>query len=200
VFASSVAVFSQPEATDQTAPRPASTYGMTKAIGELLVLERTRRGEVDGCVARLPTVVIRPGVPNAAASSFASGLFREPFAGIEAVVPVAASTPMVLIGTTCAVTGLAALISVPADAMAAGRVVNLPALEVTVAEMVEAAERSGRTQASIRVEPDPEVEAIVASWPARWRADRAEELGLPRDESLDAVVASYLADLDGTVA
>jgi nucleoside-diphosphate-sugar epimerase len=166
---------------------------MTKAIGELLVNEYTRKGFVDGRVARLPTVIIRPGAPNAAASSFASGMFREPLAGVDAVIPVALDTPMVLIGTGTAVAGLVALVDVPGEALGHDRVMNLPGLEVTVAEMKDSVERSGAARGRLSVRPDPAVEAIVATWPGRWSAPRAHGLGLAHDASLDAIVSDYLA-------
>lgn len=201
--ASSVAVFAG-EATassDATKPRPASTYGMTKTILELLVNEATRRGEVDGRIARLPTVIVRPGVPNLAASSFASGVFREPLAGVDMTVPVHPSVGLVVIGHRAAVAGLAALAAVPADRLGADRGVNLPCLEVTVADMIAACERvgaaRGRRLGTIAVQPDPAVEAIVASWPARWDASQSQRLGLVGDVSLDALVEAYLDDFGG---
>jgi nucleoside-diphosphate-sugar epimerase len=195
VFASSVAVFGPGPVDDTTRPLPRSTYGMTKAVGELLVNDATRKGFVDGRVARLPTVIIRLGAPNAAASGFASGLFREPLAGIDAVVPVALDTPMVLIGARVAVDGLAALVTLDGDALGDDRVVNLPALEVTVADMLAALERTGLATGTVTVAPEPAVAAVVGTWPGRWRAERAGALGLPADESLDAVLGEYLADV-----
>jgi nucleoside-diphosphate-sugar epimerase len=167
---------------------------MTKAAGELLVTDYTRKGFVDGRVARLPTVIIRPGRPNAAASGFASGLFREPLAGVDSVVPVPLETPMVLISTGCAVAGMAALLAHGGDDLGVDRVVNLPALAVTVADMLAALDATGRATGRVTVAPDPAIEAVVATWPGRWQADRASALGLPADTSLADVVDQYLAD------
>jgi nucleoside-diphosphate-sugar epimerase len=192
VFASSVAVFGGGAVDDDTRPAPASTYGTTKAVGELLVTEYTRKEYVDGRVARLPTVIIRPGAPNAAASSFASGMFREPLAGVDSVIPVPLDTPMVLIGTRTAVAGLIALVDLSAEVLGRDRVVNLPGLEVTVAGMKDAVERSGAARGQLTVRPDLAVEAIVATWPGRWSASRARSLGLPQNVSLDAIVVDYL--------
>jgi nucleoside-diphosphate-sugar epimerase len=200
VATSSVAVFAgDPEPSgDRTRAVPASTYGMTKAMLELLVNEATRRGMVDGRTARLPTVIVRPGRPNLAASSFASGVFREPFGGVDAVVPVGPEVAMVVIGHRAAVAGLAALAAVPAARLGADRAINLPGLEVTVGELVEAsrrvAARRGIRAGAITVAPDAAIEAIVASWPGRWVAGQAQALGLPADRSLDAIAEDYLDD------
>ncbi len=198
--ASSVAVFAHGEtpAGEDTKEVPASTYGMTKVVLELLVNEATRRGQVDGRIARLPTVIVRPGRPNLAASSFASGVFREPLSGIDMGLPVAPEVAMVVIGQRSAVAGLEALLAVPADQLGADRGVNLPGLEVTVADMVAACQRVGRARGlsvgAIFAAPDPAVAAIVASWPSRWDDRKARRLGLPADRSLDEVVVNYLDD------
>lgn len=200
LVASSVAVFAgTPQASgDDTKPRPRSTYGMTKTVLELLVNEATRRGELDGRIARLPTVTVRPGKPNLAASSFASGVFREPLAGVDCVVPVSDDVTLVLIGAHTAVAGLDALLRVPAAKLGADRGVNLPGLCVTVEQMVAACRavgaRRGLRLGAIAVRPDPAVEAIVASWPARWDARQALALGLPADGSLESIVERYLDD------
>jgi nucleoside-diphosphate-sugar epimerase len=168
---------------------------MTKAVAELIVNDAHRKGYVDGRVARLPTVVVRPGPPNAAASGFASGLFREPLAGRDTVVPVRPETPMVLIGTRTAVAGLAALVEVDGGRLDTDRVVNLPALEVTVADMLAVLDRTRLARGRVTIAPDPAVEAVVGTWPGRWTATRAAALALPSDTSLDAVVADYVASL-----
>jgi nucleoside-diphosphate-sugar epimerase len=200
VFASSVAVFDGEAgpAGDGVKHRPRSTYGMTKAIGELLVDEASRRGVVDGRSARLPTVIVRPGRPNLAASSFASGLFREPLAGQPSVVPVAPATGLVVIGHRTAVDGLHALLELPAGALGPDRAVGLPGLATSVEQMLaalaRAGERHGRRLGAVEVAPDHAIEAIVASWPAAWDHTRALALGLPADGSLDDIVDAYLAD------
>jgi len=200
VATSSVAVFAgdgEPSG-DRSRAVPASTYGMTKAMLELLVNEATRRGAVDGRTARLPTVIVRPGRPNLAASSFASGVFREPFGGVAMTVPVDPAVPMVVIGHRAAVAGLAGLAAVPGVQLGPDRAINLPGLEVTVGDLVEAsrrvAARRGIRAGSITVAPDPAIGAIVASWPGRWVADRARSLGLAADRSLDAIAEDYLDD------
>jgi nucleoside-diphosphate-sugar epimerase len=197
VFASSVAVFGDlggGAAGDGVKQTPSTTYGVTKAIGELLVNEHTRRGWIDGRSARLPTVIIRPGRPNAAASSFASGMFREPLAGEEAVVPVDPSTPIVVVGHRVAVRSLARLLAVDGAALGADRGVAVAGLETTVAEMIAACRSRPEATGGLTVRPDPLVQAVVGSWPGRWDASQAQALGLPAAPALAEVIDAYLAD------
>lgn len=197
VFASSVAVFGPPIGArvvgDGTKLTPRSVYGTTKAIGELLVDDATRRGVIDGRTARLPTVIVRPGAPNAAASSFASGMFREPLAGHPSVVPVGEHTPIVVIGPATAVGGLEALIDLAADRLGPGRAMCLPGVETDVAEMLQVLAAVGGTEARslVTVAPDPAIEAIVSSWPRGWDDTKARSLGLPADDSLRSIVNGY---------
>jgi nucleoside-diphosphate-sugar epimerase len=198
LFASSVAVFGalgDGAAADDTKQVPVTTYGVTKAIGELLVNEHTRRGWIDGRTARLPTVVIRPGRPNAAASSFASGLFREPLAGVDALVPVDPATPIVVIGHRTALRGLVRLLTLDGGHLTlSDRGVNLPGLETSVAEMIRTCRARPGATGTLTVAPDPAIQAVVGSWPGRWNAARAEALGLPADLSVDRIIDDYLAD------
>jgi len=200
VFASTIAAFggsAMPETvTDTTKPTPQTTYGATKAACELLVNDYTRKGFVDGISARLPTVIIRPGAPNAAASSFASAVFREPLAGIDYVLPVGLETRIPVIGERTVVEGLARLAEVDGTELGDDRGLNLPGISVTVAEMVESVRRVGadRRLGSIEVAPDPEIEAIVRTWARRSSAERALALGLREDEGLDAIVRAYVED------
>jgi len=202
VFASSLAVFGgtdMPDAvTDMTRVVPQTTYGATKAITELLVNDYTRKGFIDGRTARLPTVIIRPGQPNAAASGFASGIFREPLAGKEHVLPVGLDTKMMVIGYRAAVAGLIGLLDADADDLGRDRVIGLPNNVYSVAEMIAAleavAEARGIDLGPITPAPDPAVEAIVTSWPQAMDDTRARKLGLPGDESLNAIIEEYLED------
>jgi nucleoside-diphosphate-sugar epimerase len=197
VFTSSVAVFGgelPAIVTDSTAPFPQSSYGAQKAAIELLINDYTRRGYVDGRVLRLPTISVRPGRPNAAASSFASGIIREPLNGEEAVCPVDRATRVWLLSPRTAVECLIHGHEVSASALGTSRIVNVPGISVSVAEMVTSLERIAGPDAvkRIRWQRDPRVERIVASWPGGWDTARARSLGFPGDENFDVVVQRYV--------
>ena len=200
VFASSIAVFggegmpaSVGDAVKQT---PQTTYGVTKAIGELLVNDYSRKGFIDGRSVRLPTIIIRPGKPNKAASSFASGVFREPLSGVDCVLPVTLDTVMPVSGYRTAVENMIRLYELPAEKLGNDRAVGLPSLDVTVGQMVESLKRvaGNRHLGEIRVEPDPFIERIVAGWPTATNFSRATSLGLAADKSLDPIVQGYIED------
>jgi len=204
VFTSSIAVFGgdgmPAKVGDSVKQTPQTTYGMTKAIGELLVNDYSRKGFVDGRSARLPTVVIRPGKPNKAASSFASGVFREPLNGQPCILPVAESTVMPVLGYRATVENLIRLYEIDGARLGTDRAVSLPSLDVTVAEMIASLKRASgnRHLGEIRVERDPFIEKIVAGWPVGSDGARAKSLGLITDDGLDAVVKGYIEDfLDG---
>jgi nucleoside-diphosphate-sugar epimerase len=199
VFTSSVAVYGgalPPVVTDDTPLNPRSSYGTQKAIGELLLADYTRKGFVDGRILRLPTISVRPGAPNKAASSFASGLIREPLNGLETICPVGLDLRLWLSSPRRAIDSLIAGAALPAEALGERRALNLPGLSVSVGEMIAALERVGGRAAVdlIRHERDPAVEAIVGSWPAAWDSRRAEALGLRPDPDFDAIVKAYVED------
>ena len=199
IFASSVAVYGgelPAVVEDTTALLPQSSYGMEKAIVELLINDYSRRGFIDGRVLRLPTISVRPGRPNAAASSFASGIIREPLNGEAAVCPVDPATKLWLASPGAAIDGFIALHDVPASRLGANRVVNGPGLSVSVAEMIAALARVAGEEYSARITfaRDPRIERIVASWPGAWDDARARSLGLPADDSFDAIVRRYVED------
>jgi nucleoside-diphosphate-sugar epimerase len=199
VFTSSVAVYGGdlPDLVlDTTALNPQSSYGTQKAIGELLLNDYSRRGFVDGRALRLPTISIRPGKPNKAASSFASGILREPLNGQPAVCPVAPHLRLWLSSPRQAITSLIHGHDLPSAALGKNRSINLPGLSVTVADMLAALERvAGRVVADrVQFRPDPAIEAIVASWPGAWDDHRARTLGLAGDADFDAVIRAYLED------
>lgn len=200
VFASSIAVFggaAMPASVgDTTKQTPRTTYGITKAIGELLINDYTRKGFIDGRTARLPTVIIRPGKPNLAASSFVSGVFREPLAGVDFTLPVPIETAMPVAGYRAIVEGILRLHEIGGDALGDDRAVGLPSLDVTVAEMIEALHRvaGDRALGAISVEPDRFIVEICETWPAASDAARAAALGLPGEDSLDDIVRHYIDD------
>lgn len=199
VFTSSVAVYGGPlpqVVRDDTAVNPQSSYGVQKAIGELLIGDYSRRGFVDGRVLRLPTVSVRPGRPNKAASSFASGIIREPLHGEEAVCPVAPDTRVWLLSPRRAIECLVHGHELPADALGASRAVNLPGMSVTAQEMVEALQRVAGKEVAARVrwERDAAIERIVGSWPGAWDTTRAHALGFAGDDDFDGVVRAYIED------
>jgi D-erythronate 2-dehydrogenase len=197
VFTSSIAIFGGelPDVVPETtAVRPQSSYGMQKAVTELLINDYTRRGFVDGRVLRMPTISVRPGRPNAAASSFASGIIREPLNGEEAICPVPADTRLWLLSPSAAIDCLIAAHDLPGDALGTNRTLNVPGLSVTVAEMVAALERQAGPDvtARIRWQRDPRIERIVATWPGALDASRARALGFPCDDSFDTVVRRHM--------
>jgi nucleoside-diphosphate-sugar epimerase len=197
VFTSSVAVFGgdlPATVLDGTAVNPQTSYGTQKAMIELLVSDYTRRGFVDGRALRLPTISVRPGRPNAAASSFASSIIREPLNGEVAICPVDASARLWLLSPRAVIDCLVAGHEVSADALGSNRVLNLPGISVTVAEMVASLERIAGPDvtARIRWEPDPRIERMVAGWPGTLDAARARALGFRGDDSFDAIVRQYI--------
>jgi D-erythronate 2-dehydrogenase len=199
VFASSLAVYGgalPPQVGDDTALTPQTSYGTQKAIGELLVNDYSRKGFVDGRALRLPTVVVRPGRPNRAASTFASSMIREPLAGREAVCPVAPETVMALVSPRRVVAGLAHALDLPAASFGASRSLQLPGFSVAVADMAAAVRRAGgeAAYARIRWRPDPLVQAIVGGWPPALASPRAQALGFAADEGIDEVVAAFIED------
>jgi D-erythronate 2-dehydrogenase len=199
VFASSLAVYGGqlPEIVGEDTPlTPQTSYGTQKAIGELLVNDYTRKGFVDGRALRLPTVVVRPGLPNRAASTFASSIIREPLAGREAVCPVSPDTVMALASPRRITEALLRARDLPADAFGANRSLQLPGFSVPVGEIAEAVRRIGgeAAHARIRWEPDPLIQRIVAGWPQALDAPRAVALGFAPDHGIDEVVRAFIED------
>lgn len=207
VFSSSVAVFGPDPAmplparvADDTLPAPQSSYGIQKLICEHLVSDYTRKGFIDGRAARLMTVTVRPGRPNGAASSFFSGIIREPLAGVEAICPVDAqvSHPMASPGKTVA--GLIAVYEASREAFGGRLAMNLPALNVRVCDMLDALEEVAGTavRARVRFERDERIAGMVANWPAGATAARAARLGLLPDDSFADIIRQYIADCRST--
>jgi nucleoside-diphosphate-sugar epimerase len=199
VFTSSVATFSGGQAAvirDDTRPVPGNSYGAQKAAGELLVHDWTRKGFVDGVSLRLPTVVVRPGRPNRAASSFASSILREPFLGEQALLPVPEDFALWIASPRAATDWLMHACALGGAALGLDRGVNPPGLTVTVRQMLEVLRAVGGPDAArlvSRIE-DREVADIVGTWPARFDDARARGLGFRGHESLEALLRGFLED------
>jgi nucleoside-diphosphate-sugar epimerase len=202
VFSSSVAVFGGPlpeEVNDRTAVTPRSSYGAQKAMGELLVNDYSRKGMVDGLALRLPTICVRPGKPNQAASSFVSSIIREPLQGESAVCPVSPGLALWLSSPATVVANLLHAASLPAAELGDWRTLNLPGISVTVREMLGSLRRmtDAATLAKVRFEPNEAINRIVASWPGAIDNTRALGLGFRADSQFDHFIAQYLQDLRG---
>ncbi len=199
VFASSVAAFGGelPQVLDDAVtPNPQTSYGAQKVIGEYLVSDYSRKGYLDGRALRLPTIVVRPGKPNAAASSFASGILREPLNGVAADCPVAPEAGVWILSPRRVVEAFIHAHELPASRWGARRVVNLPGITVSVAQMIEALARVAGPQVARRVrwQRDPRIEAIVSTWPTRFVTPRALALGFRADPDIESVIRDYIAD------
>jgi nucleoside-diphosphate-sugar epimerase len=182
--------------SDATKLTPQTTYGTTKVVLELLVNDASRKGFLDGRSARLPTVIVRPGAPNLAASSWMSAVFREPLAGVDYALPVALETRAAIGGVRDVVAGLVALHDVGAAALGHDRAVTFPSTPVTARELVECVRRvgAGRGLGAISVEPDPAIQRIVDGWPRGVDAARALALGVPPASGLDEIVRAYVEE------
>jgi nucleoside-diphosphate-sugar epimerase len=200
-FASSVAVFGSDLAiplpavvTDTTLPTPQSSYGIHKFICEQLIADYTRKGYIDGRVARLMTVSVRPGRPNGAASSFLSGIIREPLSGVATRCPVSLETSVALSSPMTSIAGVLAVVEATREDFGGRTAINLPALTVTVGEMLQALREVAGEQAAglVCVEPDAQIARIVGGWPARFDCQRTHRLGLKADASFQDIIRQYL--------
>ncbi len=204
VFASSIASFGGAAMTtpvsDLAKQTPQTTYGMTKAMCELLVNDHTRKGHFDGRSARLPTVIIRPGKPNAAASSWASGMFREPLNGETCELPVHRDQPHPMTGFRTVVDSFIELFEVPEERLGDDRAYGLPAHQVTPVMagkvLIELAEKKNLALGQIEDAFDPRIQAIVDTWPTAVDGTRAVALGLPQPPPLKQIVEQYLEAFD----
>lgn len=199
VFTSSIAVFGAPfpdEIPDAFHLTPLTSYGTQKAIGELLLADYSRRGFLDGVGIRLPTIAIRPGKPNKAASGFFSGIIREPLMGEEAVLPVADTVKHWFASPRAAVGFLLHAAAMETSPLGARRSLTMPGVAATVAEEIEALRRAAgdKAVALIRREPDETIARIVAGWPQAFAAERATALGFTADRDFDEIVAIHIAD------
>lgn len=203
VFSSSLAVYGPdpavplpPVVTDTTLAAPQTSYGTHKLVCEHLIADYTRKGYVDGRAARLMTITVRPGRPNGAASSFFSGIIREPLAGEEAICPVSPDVSHPVASPARAVEGLIAVYEASREAFNGRTALNLPGLNVRVSDMLSALEAVAGKAARerVRFERDERIARIVAGWPAAAAAPRAATLGLKGDESFEAIIRQYIAD------
>lgn len=201
VFSSSIACFGGelPErCDDSTKQTPQTTYGMTKVIGELMINDDSRKGFVDGRSARLPTVIIRPGKPNAAASSWASGMFREPLKREVCLLPVDWDQPHPMTGYRTVIDSLIALHEVPGAVLGADRAIGLPARCVTPRMAKEAlqeyAGETGLAVGEIQESPDARIRNIVRRWPTQVDGSRAIAIGLPDAPGLSEIIHDYMVD------
>jgi len=206
VFTSSIAVFGEPlppAIPDDMAHTPLTSYGTQKAICELLLADYSRRSFVDGIGIRLPTIAVRPGKPNKAASGFFSGIIREPLNGMEAVLPVDESVRHWFASPRAAIGFLLQAAALDTTPLGQRRTLTMPGLSATIAEEIAALERFGGVAATrlIRREPDETIARIVAGWPQNFDARRAVDLGFVAEASFDDIVRAHIEDeLGGMVA
>ena len=199
VFASSVAVFGggMPRTIrDDSALTPLTSYGTQKAAAELLVNDYSRKGFIDGRALRLPTIVVRPGKPNKAASSFASGIIREPLTGKESICPVAPDATMWILSPRRVVDAFQRAADLPAESLGVSRSITLPGLSASVEEMIEALRQvAGEEPARrIRFEPDPLIQTIVAGWPGWFDPARGLALGFEADPDVATIIRAFIED------
>ena len=197
IFTSSIAVFGGPlpdVVPEDMAVRPDSSYGAEKAIAELLVNDYSRRGFIDGIVCRVPTVAVRPGAPNSAASSFVSGIIREPLAGIDSVCPVPLQTRLWISSPDVVTDNFVHAARLATAVLDGRRTLNLPGLCVTPSEMLASLERLGgaAARARVRCEADQRIVRIVCSWPGALDASRPLRLGFVADRDIDSVVRQFM--------
>lgn len=199
VFTSSIAVFGAPfpdAIGDEFFTTPLTSYGAQKAIGELLLADYTRRGFFDGIGIRLPTICVRPGKPNKAASGFFSNIIREPLSGIEAVLPVGEDVRHWHASPRSAVGFLVHAATIDGETVGPRRNLTMPGLSVTVGEQLEALRRvaGDKAVALVKREPDPVIMKIVAGWPRNFDASRAVSLGFKAETSFDDIIRVHIED------
>ncbi len=198
VFASSIAIFGgdlPPEVGDDLNPTPTTTYGTHKAILELLIADCSRHGRIDGRSLRLPIVLLRPGAAQPAVSDRTAAIAREPMEGRDIASPLRPAIPVPVVSAGKVIEALIRVHDLPAASLPPKRAFNLPALTVTPAGMAEAVARMGG-KGRVTYAPDPEMERIVAGWPARFVSAAAAALGIVRDADFDAILADYLRHRD----
>lgn len=199
VFTSSIAVFGAPlpdPIPDDFHRTPQTSYGTQKAICELLISDYTRRGFVDGYALRLPTICVRPGKPNKAASGFFSSIIREPLSGQEAVLPVDEDIMHWHASPRAAVGFLLHCAEMDGARVGSNRAITLPGVAATVGEQIDALRRVAGNEVANRIvrRPDAFVQQIVRNWPSRFQAERATELGFRAERDFDEIIRAYIED------
>ncbi|GLS31347.1 Nucleoside-diphosphate-sugar epimerase [Mesorhizobium albiziae] len=199
IFTSSIAVFGAPfpdVISDDFHQTPLTSYGTQKLMGEALLADYTRRGFFDGIGIRLPTICVRPGKPNKAASGFFSGIIREPLNGVEAILPVPRSVVHTHASPRSAVGFLIHAAGIDGDAVGPRRNLTMPGVAVSVGEQIEALERIAGADVAglIREETDETIWSIVKGWPTRFEATRARALGFTAEENFDDIVRVHIED------
>ena len=199
IFTSSIAVFGAPfpdSIGDEYFTTPLTSYGTQKAICELLISDYSRRGIIDGAALRMPTVCVRPGKPNKAASGFFSNIIREPLAGLEAVLPVGENVRHWHASPRSAVGMLVHAAEMDLTRMGARRAISMPGVSCTVAEQIEALGRVGGAERVklIRREPNETIMKIVSGWPEKFDARRASALGFVADKSFEDIIRVHIQD------
>jgi nucleoside-diphosphate-sugar epimerase len=206
VFTSSIAVYGAPfdgPVKDDFHLTPLTSYGTQKAIGELLLADYTRRGFFDGVGLRLPTICVRPGKPNKAASGFYSSIIREPLAGQEAILPVPDTIRHGHASPRSAVGWFIHAANIDGKKLGPRRNLAMPSVSVTVAEQIEALKRVAGEKVAARIKrvPDPVIAAIVTDWAEQVEAKRARELGFEVEKTFDDIIRVHIEDeLDGKIA
>jgi nucleoside-diphosphate-sugar epimerase len=205
IFASSIAVFGTPFPDvigDEFLTAPLTSYGTQKAITELLLADYSRRGIFDGIGIRLPTICVRPGTPNKAASGFFSNILREPLVGKEAVLPVSDTVRHWFASPRSAVGFFVHAATLDTAKVGPRRNLTMPGLSALVSDQIDALRRvSGdKAVALIRREPDPMIERIVSGWATQFDAKHATDLGFKAEQSFDEILRAHIEDeLDGRV-
>ena len=199
LFSSSIAVFGgnlPAVVTDSTTPTPQGSYGIQKYIGEQLVQDFTRKGFIDGRAVRIPTVVVRPGKPNGAASGFASNIIREPLAGLPVILPVDPSTRMWIASPRAVVRMLKHAIALPAADWGWHRAINLPGFVASMDEEMATLRKFAGDEVVRLIEhkPDDKVNQLVKTWAANFDTSRANAMGFVADQNFEEVVRGYIED------
>lgn len=197
VFATTFAVYggALPDIiTDDTAERPETSYGGQKRMGEILINDYSRRGFLDGRSVRLNTILVRPGLPNLAASTWVSSIIREPLSGEDVVCPVKPDTRMIILGPLKTADSMVKAYNIDAEKLGKDRTILLNGLSATAADVVAAVERFGKTRklGKIKWELDPVIQRICDSWPKRAGGKKAPSLGMEIDGSIDEIIQQFI--------